>query len=251
MARKTDESCPTCGTKLHALHLDALQTCSECGRLGPNGFEYCGHCGAPILAVPQPVQKMDSIEALIEEALGWPDKPLEHQSPPAAVVDTAPSKPAPAVTTGPQPRPRNPSRKITGFKKPAPPRAAKDRAKPQARVASPKAVRAAHTVAVPALQPARPWDTPSKQRPATIRVEHVPRPPADPTPAPVQTPKQAVAAREIEGSAPKKRPRGTTAEGSRKHKALSAEHTKPRQRSASTRPAGRAFGAGVLSRYGR
>lgn len=67
---RSDETCPTCGTKLGPLHeREALRRCDACQRPNPRGFRYCGFCAAPLASEAEQAERAD----VAAPAGGWPN----------------------------------------------------------------------------------------------------------------------------------------------------------------------------------
>lgn len=66
---RSDENCPTCGTKLGPLHeREALRRCDACQRPNPRGFRYCGFCAAPLESDVEHAERAE----VAAPAGGWP-----------------------------------------------------------------------------------------------------------------------------------------------------------------------------------
>ena len=48
MALEMEKLCPTCGSTLEAHQRAEMVHCTECRRLNPSGFLYCGYCASPM-----------------------------------------------------------------------------------------------------------------------------------------------------------------------------------------------------------
>ena len=67
---RSDETCPTCGTKLGPLHeREALRRCDACQRPNPRGFRYCGFCAAPLESEVEQAERAE----VAAPAGGWPN----------------------------------------------------------------------------------------------------------------------------------------------------------------------------------
>jgi hypothetical protein len=69
MALEIEKLCPTCGSKLDAHRRAEMARCTECRRLNPTGFLYCGYCATPM----ESADVRGKVTAAAAPDGGWPN----------------------------------------------------------------------------------------------------------------------------------------------------------------------------------